>query len=68
MNVENAICEIATVVESRTNLNHWYNSISEFRESRHGEAKETLQHELRNRDMRSHDVFAAVRSRNELDR
>ena len=56
-------CDSISVIESRSDLNHWSNSILEFRESRHGEAKKTMQHECRNRDS-----IAVVESRSYLDR
>jgi hypothetical protein len=38
-----------------------------LRESRHGEAKKTMQQKCQNRDMRNRNSIAAIESRSDLD-
>jgi hypothetical protein len=48
-------------IESRMNLDHWFNSMSEFRKSQYGETKETKKLELRICDMRNHESALCIR-------
>jgi hypothetical protein len=48
-------------IESRMNLDCWFKSMSEFRESQYGETKETKQVELRICDMRNRESVLCIR-------
>ena len=59
--------DLIAAIEYRSDMDHWSNSISEFRESQHGEGKGTMQQEFRNCNMRNRDLIWAVRLRLNLD-
>jgi hypothetical protein len=48
-------------IELRMNLDRWFNSVSEFRESQYGETKETKKLELRICDMRNRESALCIR-------
>jgi hypothetical protein len=54
-------CDSIIAIESRMNLDHWFNSVSEFRESQYGETKETKQLELQICDMRNREIALCIR-------